>query len=49
MRLRRAERDFRAHFAAESVAGRPEYQEHESVIEDFNQHAAESEGTGTRR
>jgi hypothetical protein len=42
-RRRQAERDFRAHFAAESAAGRPEYQEHQPVIEDFKQHAMESD------
>jgi len=49
-RRRQAERDFRSHFTAESAAGRPEYKEHEPVIEDFNQHAAESDtGAKTRR
>jgi hypothetical protein len=36
---RRAVRDFRAHFAAESVAGRPEYQEHQPAIDEFRQAA----------
>lgn len=34
-----AERDFRAHFPAESAAGRPEYQEHQPAINDFKQQA----------
>jgi len=42
-RRRVAERDFRAHFAAESAAGRQEYQEHQPVIDEFKQ-SAESAG-----
>jgi Double zinc ribbon len=42
-RRRQAERDFRAHFAAESAAGRAEYQEHQPVIDEFKQ-SAESLG-----
>ena len=42
-RRRQAERDFRAHFPAESAAGRREYQEHQPVIDEFKQ-AAESTG-----
>jgi len=38
-RRRQAERDFRAHFAAESAAGRQEYQEHLPVIDDFKRQA----------
>jgi hypothetical protein len=38
-RRRQAERDFRAHFAAESAAGRQEYQEHQPVIDDFKRQA----------
>jgi hypothetical protein len=41
-RRQQAERDFRAHFAAESAAGRPEYQEHQPVIDEFKQGAASS-------
>jgi hypothetical protein len=43
VRRQQAERDFRAHFAAESAAGRLEYQEHRPVIDEFRQ-AAESTG-----
>jgi len=42
-RRQQAERDFRAHFAAESAAGRQEYQEHQPVIDEFKQ-SAESLG-----
>ena len=42
-RRRQAERDFRAHFAAESAAGRQEYQEHQPVIDEFKL-AADSAG-----
>jgi len=38
-RRQQAERDFGAHFAAESGAGRPEYQEHQPVIDEFKQGA----------
>jgi hypothetical protein len=38
-RRQQAERDFRAHFAAESAAGRQEYQEHQPVIDEFKQSA----------
>jgi hypothetical protein len=38
-RRRQAQRDFRAHFAAESAAGRQEYQEHQPVIDEFKQGA----------
>jgi hypothetical protein len=38
-RQRQAERDFRAHFAAESAAGRQEYQEHQPVIDEFKREA----------
>jgi double zinc ribbon protein len=34
-----AERDFRAHFAAESAAGRPEYLEHQPAIDEFRRSA----------
>jgi hypothetical protein len=34
-RRRQAERDFRAHFPAESATGRQEYQEHQPVIDEF--------------
>jgi hypothetical protein len=40
-RQRQAARDFQAHFAAESAAGRVEYQEHQPAIDEFKQ-AAES-------
>jgi hypothetical protein len=36
-RRAQAERDFRAHFAAESALGRPEYQEHQPAIDEFRQ------------
>jgi hypothetical protein len=42
-RRHHAEREFRAHFAAESAAARVEYQEHQPVIDEFRQ-AAESAG-----
>jgi hypothetical protein len=42
-RLVQAERDFRAHFAAESAAGRLEYREHQPVIEEFKQRAETAE------
>lgn len=38
-RQRQAARDFRAHFAAESAAGRAEYQDHQPAIDDFKQAA----------
>ncbi|HKT58743.1 MAG TPA: zinc ribbon domain-containing protein [Gemmatimonadales bacterium] len=38
-RRQQALRDFRAHFAAESAAGRVEYQEHQPVIDEFKQAA----------
>jgi hypothetical protein len=38
-RRQQAERDFRTHFAAESAAGRLEYQEHQPVIDEFKQGA----------
>jgi hypothetical protein len=38
-RQHQAERDFRAHFAAESAAGRPEYQEHQPALDEFKQQA----------
>jgi hypothetical protein len=38
-----AERDFRAHYAAESASGRIEYQEHQPVIEEFKQEADKAE------
>ena len=38
-RQHQAERDFQAHFAAESAAGRPEYQEHQPAIAEFRQQA----------
>jgi hypothetical protein len=38
-RQRQAARDFRAHFAAESAAGRVEYQEHQPALDDFKQTA----------
>jgi hypothetical protein len=38
-RRRQAQRDFRAHFAAESAADRPEYREHQPVLDEFKQGA----------
>jgi hypothetical protein len=38
-RRQQAQRDFRAHFAAESAAGRAEYQEHQPAIDEFKQEA----------
>jgi hypothetical protein len=38
-RERQAARDFRAHFPAESAAGRLEYQEHQPALDDFRQAA----------
>ena len=46
-RRQQAERDFRAHFAAESAAGRQEYQEHQPVIDEFKREA-DSAGQGRR-
>jgi hypothetical protein len=42
-RLIQAERDFRGHFPTESAAGRPEYREHQPVIEEFKQKAETAE------
>ena len=38
-RQRQAARDFRAHFAAESAAGRAEYRDHQPAIDEFKQAA----------
>jgi hypothetical protein len=40
-----AERDFRAHYAAESASGRIEYQEHQPVIEEFMKGTEKAETT----
>jgi hypothetical protein len=37
--LRRAERDFQAHYDTEMRAGRPEYREHQPALDDFRQQA----------
>jgi double zinc ribbon protein len=46
-RRRQAQRDFRAHFSAESAAGRVEYQEHQPTLDEFRR-AADSAAAGNR-
>ncbi len=46
-RRRQAQRDFRAHFSAESAARRVEYQEHQPTLDEFRR-AADSAAAGNR-
>jgi double zinc ribbon protein len=41
--MRRAERDFRTHYDAEMAANRPEYREHQTALDKFNQQAQQAQ------